>query len=122
MGLGLFAKHDIKVSELILAERPLLVVPPVIPFVAEPEQASMSETEMHRACSEQYEECLKHMLEAMKIEDASAFRNLENRHGGDGFKNFGIILTNGYPINFNEVDKILTYYAIGNKGSRINHR
>lgn len=122
MGLGLFAKHDIKVSELVLAERPLLVVPPVIPFVAEPEQHSMSEAEMHRACSEQYERCLEQLLGAMRIEDASAFRNLENRHGRDGFNLFGIILTNGYPIKFDEVDEILTYHAIGNKGSRINHR
>jgi len=98
MGLGLFAKHDIKVSELVLVERLLLVVPPMIPFVAAPEQHSLSEAEMRRTCREMYEENLEHLLEMMKIEDASAFRNLENRYGEDGFNSFGIVLTNGYPM------------------------
>jgi len=122
MGLGLFAKHDIKASELVLADRPLLVVPPVLAFAATPEQHSMSEAEMRLACLEEYEESIEGLLEMMRIEDATAFRNLENRYSEDGFNSFGTILTNGYLMNFGEVDEVLTYYAIGNKGSRINHR
>jgi len=96
----------------------------MIPFVAStPEQASMSEAEMRQACREQYEECLEKMVGAMRIEDASAFRNLRNSYSEHGFGLSGIAMTNGYSMKFDdEVDDILTYHVIGDKGSRINHR
>ena len=60
MGLGLFAKHDIKAAELFLAERPLLIVPPMIPVTANsPEQLSLSEAEIRQTCTEWYEKRLE---------------------------------------------------------------
>ena len=56
----------------------------------------------------------------MRKEDAVAFRNLENCH--DSINLFGILMTNGQPIDFEEGDELLSYEAIGKMGSRINHR
>jgi len=80
----------------------------------------LSEAEIVSILKEQYEEDLEEFLDLMTKQDADAFRNLENRHGEDGYKLFGIVLTNGYPMHFNE-DNELGYHAIGNMGSRINH-
>ena len=123
MGLGLFANHDIKVSELVLAERPLLVVPPTIPIVTDsPEQLSSSAAELRRSGIEHHETILEQFLGLMRKEEADAFKNLENHHGENGSKLFGIVLTNGYSMKFDETVDILTYHAVGNKGSRINHK
>ncbi len=125
MGLGVFAKHAIKVHELIFAERPLLVCPVAIPFPPGLQTKGLTEAEVFRKCINHGEGLLKQMVEMMTPEDAKTFRSLNNCHQESGETLFGIMRSNGIDVEITQrecEDERGGYAAIGKVGSRFNHK
>ena len=129
MGLGVFATRDIKMDELIFAERPLLVVPRgsfgVSKQVLDQYDAK---TQMAIAMME-WEKTIKISVDRMEPEDRKAFMELANSHKEDGSGPIlGIIRTNGFKVG--EIfdgpkirpDLNNSYSGVIKIGSRINHR
>ncbi len=112
MDLGVFAKHDIEVHELVFAERPLVVYPSATLYAK-----GLTEGETYK----------KHVVDLgmMTPEDAKAFVTLHNYHKVTGEDLFGILRLNMIMVEIikgehkNEWDG---YGAIGKVGSRFNHR
>ncbi|RDB28327.1 SET domain-containing protein 5 [Hypsizygus marmoreus] len=126
MGLGWFATRDLKMNDVIFAERPLVVTPvrdnrPI--GVAQP---GMSAEQRQRALGamEEYEKVLQGVVERMSVENRAALMELANSHTEDGSGPIlGVIRTNGFGISFgrkDEVDKDW-YSAVHDQLSRINH-
>lgn len=125
MGLGMFATRDIKLGELILAERPLLIVAlnsdlygidPCVPHYT---------TEWTVA---EVENKLEIVIEGrMKEEDRKAFKELHAFHTQNGGEILDLINTNAFGIQLyaDKGDRVISdevYATIGKNSSRINHR
>jgi hypothetical protein len=110
MGLGMFAKRDLKRGELILAERPLLVVP-TAPTAAQLFRRNVSNRDA----------LLQLCFDRLTPENQAAYRALANSHTQDGSGPLhGILRTNGFSLPYGEqVDKCTAVYKVI---SRINHR
>jgi len=116
MGLGLFAKRDIKRGDLILAERPLLVAPLGM-------RALQSATQISEFIVS--ESLLEAAIAHLPSESQADYKALHNVHLGDlnlGGHLLGIALTNAYSITLYGSDKTLINAAVCKIGSRINHR
>jgi hypothetical protein len=111
MGLGMVASRDIKMGDLILAERPLIVLPKspyLSPFV-EAEEFD-------------WEKFIQPCFERLTPERQAAYRALANSHTRDGSEPLlGIVRTNGFGIPLQEGFSN-TYTGVYNELSRINHR
>ena len=130
MGLGVFATRDIKMGELIFAERPLLVSPRsnIGVNVGSLEQYDWK-TQIAIAMME-WEKTLEIAVGRMEPEDRKAFMELANSHKEDGSGPIlGIIRTNGFMVGGDiydgpekRADGHNAYSAVVKIGSRINHR
>jgi len=128
MGLGVFATRDIKMDELIFAERPLLVSPrsSVGVTVRNLEQYDVK-TQMAIVMME-WEKLLGAAVGRMEPEDRKAFMELANSHREDGSGPIlGIIRTNGFKVGGiydgpkERADGNNAYSGVIKIGSRINH-
>ena len=130
MGLGVFATRDIKIDELIFAERPLLVSPRSnVGAPPQLEEHYELKTQMASVTME-WEKTLEVAVGRMETEDRNAFMELANSHKGDGSGPIlGIIRTNGIKLGSNIfdgpemcADGHNAYGGVMKIGSRINHR
>jgi hypothetical protein len=130
MGLGVFATRDIKMDELIFAERPLLVSPRSnTGFSIENLQQYDLKTQMAIAMME-WEKTLEAAVGRMESAARKAFMELANSHKHDGSGPIlGIIRTNGFRVGGNIFDGPVkredgynAYSGVIKIGSRINHR
>ncbi|KAI5894542.1 SET domain-containing protein [Schizophyllum commune H4-8] len=94
-GLGVFATRDIGPGDLIIAERPLLMVPLGVP-TAENIPAHFTMQQMIQASLAEWEKALEILVERMLPERREAFMKLANSHTNDGSGPIlGRIRTNG---------------------------
>ena len=130
MGLGVFATRDIKMNELIFAERPLLVSPRNINnyTALNVRHYDFTKTRMEILLME-WEKMLEVAVGRMEPEDRKAFMELTNIHKEDGSGPiYGIIRTNGFGVNkiFDgpdiRADGSNGYGGVIKIGSPINHR
>jgi len=129
MGVGLFAKRNIKRGDLILAERPLLVSPRAVSSLSQgPERSNYTTRQFQQVVMFEYESMLEKVIERLSRGNQAAFRALHNAHTGDGSGPLlGIIRSNGYGIGnlydgSDSSDTTSCYGAVCKIGSRINHR
>lgn len=129
MGLGVFATRDMKAGELIVAERPLVVVPADITDFAIGFEED-GETEKAQAILHVWEEAYQMLVDRLSPENRDAFLGFTNSHTEDGSGRItGIIQTNGYAVYelaedpSGPLDNVSCgYSAVGMVGSRFNHR
>jgi SET domain len=127
MGLGVFATRDIKMGELIFAERPLLVTPCAIMGTSENEYNLKTQKAILMM---EWEKTLEIAVDRMEAEDKNAFMELANSHKDDGSGPIlGITRTNGFRVGSNifdgsemREDGHNAYSGVIKIGSRINHR
>ncbi|KAL1660765.1 hypothetical protein GGF50DRAFT_106030 [Schizophyllum commune] len=94
-GLGVFATRDIGPGELIIAERPLLMIPLGVP-TAKNIPAHFTMKQMIQASLAEWEKALEMLVERMLPERREAFMKLANSHTTDGSGPIlGRIRTNG---------------------------
>ena len=133
MGLGVFATRDIKMGELIFAERPLLVSPASNIGVSMRVDQKMEEYDMKTQVAimmMEWERLLELAVGRMEPKDKEAFMELANSHKDDGSGPIlGILRTNGFMVGSNVYDGLEARADGGNAysgvikiGSRINHR
>lgn len=126
MGVGLFAKCNIKRGEVFLVERPLLVSPNTV-------KASSKNLFLHHYTPQQiehiimleFESFLEYAFNRLPIESQADFKALHNAHTADGnCPLLGIMWSNGYGIGnlYDGSDGVGRYGAVSKIGSRINHR
>ncbi|KAF8963506.1 hypothetical protein BDZ97DRAFT_1661641 [Flammula alnicola] len=126
MGMGVFATRDIKLGELIFAERPLLVTPRGVYGLGGNIPPEYTMDQYQTVVMLEWEKTLEVSVSRMEPENQEAFKALMNNHKEDGSGPLlGIIRTNGYGVD-NLFDGDVAseahfYSAIGKVGSRINH-
>lgn len=85
MGLGLYATRNIRSGELVIAERPLLLVSPMMGLEGRghiPATASLEEYK--QVLLAEKEQVLRFLFDRMLPEDQTAFMALANDHLHDG--------------------------------------
>jgi len=119
MGVGLFAKRNFKVNEVILSERPLLIFPSALPS-----PTTLRGEEAIKYHYSLFEKTLQQALGTMTKEDVDTFMSLSNCN-----PNFaqaqGIANTNAFDTEIDEANRLMGefgYSAIGKFTSRVNHR
>jgi len=128
MGLGVFATRDIKMGELIFAERPLLVTPRSNLGVSTQNVQHYNLKTQTAIAMMEWERTLEAAVGRMEPEDRNAFMELANSHKDDGSGPIlGIIRTNGFRVGpiFDGPEKRPdgnnAYSGVIKIGSRINH-
>ena len=91
-GLGLFATHDLKVTDLILAERPLLLVPSRVQDNLNGESGS----KYCGGCPEEWEAIILFVSGGMCPKQQAAFAKLENDLPGGYGPITGVAASNGF--------------------------
>ncbi|KAK7435777.1 hypothetical protein VKT23_019475 [Stygiomarasmius scandens] len=81
-GLGMFATRDIKMGDLIIAERALLIIPRAAPAGLVP--AYPTEEQTRRASAKEYEQYLEVMMQRLPWGSRVAFKQLCNYNRDDG--------------------------------------
>ncbi len=123
MGLGIFAKRNIKRGELIFSERPLLVSTPAMATSEIPQ--NFTPKQHRQIIMADFERTLEAALGRMTNDDQASYRTLPNSHQDDGSGPlYGIMRTNGYALRnliFGDAGSHW-YSAICKVASRINHR
>lgn len=125
MGVGLFAKRNIKRGDLIVAERPLLVAPHAMKLSSSVVLDHYTEHQIRQIMMREFETVLESTVARLSNEQQADFKALQNSHTGDGSGPLlGITRTNRYGISnlYDGSDKVAKYGAVCNIGSRINHR
>jgi hypothetical protein len=131
MGLGVFATRDIKMDELIFAERPLLVSPSSnLGVRPDPKTKDYDLKTQIAIVMMEWEKMLEVAVGRMEPENRNAFMELANSHKDDGSGPIlGIIRTNGFRVGSNVfdgpemcADGSNAYSGVIKIGSRINHR
>ncbi|KAJ6448907.1 hypothetical protein C8R45DRAFT_1131511 [Mycena sanguinolenta] len=123
-GMGLFSTRDLKMGDLILCERPLLVSPCVVPTDPDP---SLTDEMSRQYILDMSEEYYAIAVGRMWPKDKVAFMALANSHTEDGSGPCsGIIRTNGLVIDGLLPSKTSLprdiYSATCKDISRLNHR
>ena len=121
MGVGLFAKRNIKIHQVIFSERPLLVFPSGMFYDA---SKNPSKEEVTKKSDLEFEETLQKALSIMTKEDIDAYMRLSNC-----IPNcpplYGIARTNSFAASSIEEQNVedgkFGYGAVGRLASRINH-
>ncbi|TCD60443.1 hypothetical protein EIP91_010060 [Steccherinum ochraceum] len=101
-GAGMLADRDITAGELILAERPLLVVPSNAKLMrAPPPNADQyTKAQVVRMMQQDTEKVYELAVERMEPEQREAFGNLKNSHENDGSGPIlGRVRTNGFGFD-----------------------
>ncbi|KAF7297914.1 SET domain-containing protein [Mycena chlorophos] len=123
-GLGLFATRSLKQGDLILTERPLLILPATVhcPF---PTDLTGEQILQHQLNDR--EQFVEPVIERMTEERRDAFFRLHNSHTEDGSGPItGIVRTNGIGMPVAGLKprgsgESAAYSAIGDAISRLNH-
>jgi hypothetical protein len=161
-GLGLFATADIEPGELILSERPLILVPeyysmaldqgemtkfpemtrvqivrrwpgycPPLPWSELPTRTLLTLRDLHCQIIHEWNRDLAALVRRMSPEQRAKFLSLSNDHIAKGAGPFlGVQLTNAWPSDLLELGMAISgwgnlpvsYLAVGDVASRINHR
>ncbi|KAG6917993.1 hypothetical protein DXG01_017003 [Tephrocybe rancida] len=127
-GMGMFATKDLVPNDLIVAERPLLVYPPLL-TISEQLLSSYTPAQAIQVHLAQTEEYLKIIVDRMVPERRAAYLELHNCHTEDGSGPImGIARTNGIDLKIpisagvNESEKdLLRAAGVYDTISRINH-
>ena len=134
MGMGVFATRDIAMGELIIAERPMLIVPRQTYALHLTLQPTLRQIYPPSLLSKlglrEWETLLKCAFDRMPPEDQKAYMELTNIYQGnsDGIGPiWGIMQTNSFSTStdlFDEEDFncVNTYCAVMKIASRLNHR
>ena len=130
MGLGVFATRDIKMDELIFAERPLLVTPRSNVGVSLQDVQHYDEKTQIAIAMMEWEKTLELAVGRMEPKNRKDFMDLANSHKDDGSGPIlGIIRTNGFRVGGvvydgpeKREDGHNAYSGVIKLGSRINHR
>ncbi|KDR74751.1 hypothetical protein GALMADRAFT_70265, partial [Galerina marginata CBS 339.88] len=126
---GVFVTHDIKIGELIFAERPFLVAPRALGFAPGSIVGDFNLDHINQVQWSDLEAKLAIAVERMPDNAREAFLQLRNSHKEDGAGAIGgIFLTNAFelgglvdgPIGTKVTDRN-GYAGIARAGSRINH-
>ncbi|KAF7365517.1 ER lumen protein-retaining receptor [Mycena venus] len=121
-GMGLFSTRALKMGELILSERPLLITARGVPTGLIP--GYTREMFLQHSLAE-LEKCVAIAVNRMRPENKAAFMALANCHTEDGSGPVvGIIRTNGLGIEGlrpGATDETRRYSAIPKDISRLNH-
>ncbi|TCD67250.1 hypothetical protein EIP91_000327 [Steccherinum ochraceum] len=95
-GLGMYATRDIRAGELIVAERPLLIVP-VSMYARRPYPSTVTKEQGLQVMMADTEREYEVMLEKMAPANRAAYMALANSHRFDGSGPIlGVIRTNGF--------------------------
>ncbi|KIY53236.1 SET domain-containing protein, partial [Fistulina hepatica ATCC 64428] len=126
MGLGMFAACDIKMGELILAERPLLFAPAFIIFgTSDSLPSHYTEEQTMQKMLVAWENEVSRAVSRMLPDDRAAYLALANCHKEDGSGPlFGIIQTNCFEVGDyrqDNNDHFGTHSAVCKDMSRANH-
>ncbi|KAF7357582.1 SET domain-containing protein [Mycena sanguinolenta] len=81
MGMGLFSTRDLKMGDLILCERPLLISPRGVPTDPNP---NFTDEMFVQYSMNMYEKCAAMAVDRMRPKDKAAFMALANCHTEDG--------------------------------------
>ncbi|KAJ7218296.1 hypothetical protein C8J57DRAFT_1395150 [Mycena rebaudengoi] len=121
-GNGLFSKRALKMGDLILSERPLLVTTPVI---STDEPTGLTHEQHVQLSLNRMEKIYTLCVDRMSSESKEAFMGLANSHTQDGSGPVtGIVRTNGLGIKGlrpGATDLTRFCGAIGKNISRVNH-
>ncbi|KAF7289264.1 Aldehyde dehydrogenase [Mycena indigotica] len=128
-GLGLFSTCDIKQGEVILYERPLLIVPMAIPSSA---PKHFSQTQLIQHSLNELERYYKVAVDRMTEQRRAAFMSLHDCHTKDGsgpivgrIRTNGICLSGlqpaGLKANTDDAARMGRYTVISEYISRLNH-
>ncbi|KAG5651989.1 hypothetical protein H0H81_006670 [Sphagnurus paluster] len=127
-GTGMFATCDIKMGELVMSERPLLVTSGGIPSLYTPPPGDPKPTaaQIIQATIQEYERLLEYSVSRMLPENRAAFFKLHNAHTKDGSGPIlGRIRTNAIGITIDTYEQkdlgSVRYGAVFNEISYINH-
>ncbi|KAG5643465.1 hypothetical protein DXG03_000897 [Asterophora parasitica] len=123
-GMGVFATRDIKMGDLIMAERPLSVTPAAIPplDLNFPKGFNPTIDQVVEARMIQYEKLLETSISRMFPENRDALFALHNAHTEDGSGPiFGRIRTNGIGVLSGNGDPHFGSTAVFKDISRLNH-
>jgi hypothetical protein len=112
-GLGMFASRDIKMGDLIVAERPLIVLP-----------VSPHPTIRAGGRDFDWDKFIEPCFERLSTENQEAYRALANAHPKDRIGPlYGVVLTNNFSLEVGEGEPpINSYIAVFKEISRVNHR
>ncbi|KIY53244.1 hypothetical protein FISHEDRAFT_16588, partial [Fistulina hepatica ATCC 64428] len=100
MGLGMFATCDIRLGELIIAERPLLLVPAAARMHVNKYPPHYTKEQMLQAAMAEQNHLYELTVSRMIPERRAAFMALHNSHQHDGSGTaLGIVRTNGFGIS-----------------------
>lgn len=120
MGLGMFATRDLKAGDVILAERPIAVIPRKLGLLAASGQGSDLYPEKVRA---EWNKQLQMLVDRMSPDNRKAFNELTNVLPEQGM--LGVFGTNSFGLSEimgDENDDENTYIALCKDGARVNHR
>ena len=124
-GLGVFATHPVHTGDLIIAERPLLILPCGFEMTTRPGSKGLSEEEIIQVTMHKEEEHLGVAVKRMTGENWKVFMALANSHTEDGSGPIlGIVHTNAYKVSGlydgHEDDIAKSYTAVLN--TSVTHR
>lgn len=125
MGLGMFATRKLKMGELIVSERPLMIAPGALRRpLGLPHDWNGSDREMNQAAIFEMEELLKVCFQRLDPESQAAFMSLANCHTEDGSGPiYGRLRTNGIQVGgLEDPGPYGAYGGVCRDLSRINHR
>jgi hypothetical protein len=117
-GLGVFATKELNLSDLIFAERPLLVAPMRQPQLPVAVNVDATRAEIRQATMSAYDAWFQAAVSRMNPTARMSFLALGNRHPDDGWGP-GRFLSNAFALKKEPLDQ---YGGIHNEISRINHR
>ncbi|KAH8096672.1 hypothetical protein BXZ70DRAFT_1009669 [Cristinia sonorae] len=122
-GLGVFATEDIAAGELILAERPIMIVPANMPSLRGKELAGMSSSQVKQVELADSEVIAASAVDRLQPHRKEAFFKLANSHLHDGSGPIiGRIRTNGFGQDWVGKSDVQDMYCIVcDEGSRLNH-
>ncbi|THU87893.1 SET domain-containing protein [Dendrothele bispora CBS 962.96] len=128
-GTGMFATRNIEWGELIIAERPMLVIPAISQVEAMAAKGfakNYTLAQLRQAQMKEMESTMEILFNRMEREYQEAYKKLWNCHENDGSGPlFGIARTNGFVIDdYNEPNNPgdrPSYSGIFKDCSRINH-
>ncbi|KAF8995773.1 hypothetical protein BDQ17DRAFT_1430162 [Cyathus striatus] len=123
-GMGMFATHDIEVGDLIIAERPLVVIPGMPTYRID--EITIPPLQGDRAARLALEgSILEFVVRSMDMDNKRAFLGLKNSHPMDPSFLCGILRTNTLLIDLGDVGfgigREMLYNAVMKTISRVNH-
>ncbi|KAG5341918.1 hypothetical protein C0989_007080 [Termitomyces sp. Mn162] len=129
-GNGMFATRNLAPNDLILAERPLLVISRAMQLgIPDAQITQLTPAQTMKAQLEEYEELLRFCIDRMSPENGTAFFKLHNCHTEDSSGPIlGILRTNaiGFSVAGSDVKKedkeFFSNVGIFAVASRMNHR